>query len=235
MSIGEIQTIVDQPQFRIDVVELGPMENLIYLIMDKATKRSAVVDPAWDTHKIKVMAELQQSKISDILLTHSHHDHINGIQAILQSQDAQLHLLKAEADFWQDANITPTLYYGGDYIQLGKTTIEIFHTPGHTPGSACYKIGHYLITGDTLFIWGCGHCKLAGSDPEVLFDTLTKLKKFPKQWITLPGHHYATQKTATMEAQCQGNPFLHFDKKSDFIHYRMEVHDRIRTYPYQPE
>jgi len=229
-----MQTIVNNHQFRIDSIELGPMENLIYLITDKASQRCAVVDPAWEPQKLIQMAQNNQATISDILLTHSHHDHINGVDAILDKYDSQLHLLKAEADFWQNKSHQLNLCYGGDEIQLGKTTIQILYTPGHTPGSACYKIADYLITGDTLFVWGCGHCRLGG-DPEILYDTLTKLAQLPQQIMTLPGHNYADKTTATMAEQCQGNPFLHFHKKADFVDYRTNIHDEIRQYPYTAE
>ena len=73
-------TVADNEQFSIDAMELGPMENFIYLITDKKTQRAAVVDPAWDVPEILKLAEQKGVTITDILLTHSHHDHINGIE-----------------------------------------------------------------------------------------------------------------------------------------------------------
>jgi len=69
--------------FSIHTLELGPMENFVYLIHDHATGRAAVIDPAWDVPEVLALAEKQGMKITDILLTHSHHDHINGISAVL--------------------------------------------------------------------------------------------------------------------------------------------------------
>ena len=65
--------------FAIHARELGPMENFVYLIEDKASGRAAVVDPAWDVPAILALARQRDLRITDILLTHSHHDHINGI------------------------------------------------------------------------------------------------------------------------------------------------------------
>ncbi|HDN69228.1 MAG TPA: MBL fold metallo-hydrolase, partial [Gammaproteobacteria bacterium] len=146
--------------FSIHALELGPMENFIYLIHDHASGRAAVVDPAWDVPEVLALADSRGMRITDILLTHSHHDHINGISEVLEKNDAQLHLMKSEAQFWGNQMDLPTLHHGGDVIALGDTAIKALHTPGHTPGSACYHIGNELITGDTLFVFGCGRCDL---------------------------------------------------------------------------
>ena len=219
----------------IHTLELGPMENFIYVIEDHATRRAAIVDPAWDVEEILKLTSLRGLEVTDILLTHCHHDHINGVEEVLNSTDAKIHLMKAENDFWSPGFIKPATLYGGDIIQLGKTRIEALHTPGHSKGSACFKIGNQLITGDTMFVFGCGHCRLGGSDPETLFKSLQKLKKeTPADTIILPGHNYAPLcPTTTMAEQIHGNPFLHFDNQHDFIKYRMKIHDQIRSDPYE--
>lgn len=222
-------------RYTIEALELGPMENFIYLIIDNHTQHAAVVDPAWDVPSILNLAEQNGVTITDILLTHSHHDHINGIEQVLERFDAQLHLLKPEAEFWGQHLDLPTLHHGGDIIQLGDTEIEVLHTPGHTPGSACYHIDDQLITGDTMFVWGCGRCDLAGGDPEMMYNTLRKLATLPDSTLTLPGHNYSDKSTATMEEQRQGNPFLHFHERDKFVDYRMHQHDRIRHSPYHAE
>jgi len=224
----------DQP-YTIDSLELGPMENFIYLITDTKTGHAAVVDPAWDVEEIIKLARQKNVQITDILLTHSHHDHINGIKQVLDKYDAQLHLLKAEANFWGQNMDLPSLHHGGDVIQLGDTDIEILHTPGHTPGSACYKINHDLITGDTMFVFGCGRCDLNGGDPNVMFNTLNKLGQLPGDTIIHPGHNYAVKETSTMEEQCEGNPFMHFHDVNKFVDYRMHIHDKVREEPYDTE
>lgn len=219
----------------IHALELGPMENFVYLIEDRASGRAAVIDPAWDVPEVLALAKAHGVTITDILLTHSHHDHINGISGVLASHDAQLHLLKSEAQFWGADLISPTLHHGGDYIQLGDTEVEVLHTPGHTPGSACYRIGGQLITGDTLFVFGCGRCDLAGGDPEQMYHTLKDMKeKLPADILILPGHNYAEKTVSTLEEQIEGNPFMHFDTADRFVHYRMDYHDKHRDGPYGP-
>lgn len=221
--------------YSITTMELGPMENFIYLITDLATRKTAVVDPAWEANKIIAAAERENLQITDILLTHSHNDHINGVEEILNQYDSELHLLKAEAEFWQAKLEKPSIHHGGDSICLGDTAIKILHTPGHTPGSACYQLDGDIITGDTLFVFGCGRCDLQGGDPEQMFDTLKKMKsQLPLDTVIFPGHNYAEKSTSTMEEQTEGNPFMHFEDSNQFVEYRMHTHDMVRSTPYHP-
>lgn len=221
------------PRHKIHSLELGPMENFIYLIEDTATKRVAVVDPAWDADAILALANSKGLLITDILLTHSHHDHINAIGDVLDKHDAELHLTHTEAQFWGDISTQPSLHYGGDDIHIGETIINVLHTPGHTPGSACYQIGDELITGDTLFVFGCGRCNMPGGDPNIMFDTLNKMKaELPAETIIRPGHNYAVQPSASMAEQAEGNPFLHFKQAEDFVNFRMNIHGHVRQSPY---
>lgn len=222
--------------YSIHTLELGPMENFIYVVEDHHSKRAAIVDPAWDVDEILKLTSLRGLNVTDILLSHCHHDHINGVEDVLQKYDAQIHLMRAENEFWNPGFITPNLLAGGDVIQLGNTAIQALHTPGHSKGSACFKIGNQLITGDTMFVFGCGHCRLGGSDPEVLFNSLNKLKReMPSDTVILPGHNYApAYPESTIAEQIKGNPFLHFDNAYDFTKYRSKIHDQIRSDPYEP-
>lgn len=218
---------------RIHTLELGPMENFVYLIEDVKSKRTAVVDPAWEPQQILALAKQRQLNITDILLTHSHHDHINAIDDVLKDFDAQVHLTHAENQFWGQADTPPSLHHGGDKLSLGDTDISILHTPGHTPGSACYLVQDQLITGDTMFVFGCGRCDMAGGDPNLMFDTLNKIgRELPKQTRILPGHNYAVKPSVSLGKQLEGNPFMHFDEVDDFVKFRMQLHGKVRASPY---
>lgn len=220
--------------YEITAMELGPMENFVYLITDLATRQAAVVDPAWDIEQMIHFADQNNIQITDILLTHSHHDHVNGVTEVLNRYDSQLHLLKQEADFWQAELDKPTLHHGGDEIAIGKSVVHILHTPGHTPGSACYLLDGDVITGDTLFVFGCGRCDLQGGDPEQMFTTLKKISTdLPSDTVIHPGHNYAEKDVSTVDEQLAGNPFMHFDKCEEFVEYRMHTHDKIRSTPYR--
>jgi glyoxylase-like metal-dependent hydrolase (beta-lactamase superfamily II) len=116
---------------------------------------------------------------------------------------------------------------------MGDTEIKVLHTPGHTPGSACYHVNEQLITGDTMFVFGCGRCDLAGGDPNVMFDTLNKIgRELPSTTEILPGHNYAVKPTASLGEQLEGNPFMHFQEANDFVKFRMQLHGKVRSSPY---
>ena len=221
--------------FSIDTLKLGPMENFVYLIHDHASGRVAVVDPAWEPEAILAWAREKNLRITDILLTHSHDDHTNAVDAVLAQHDASVHLLKDEAKFWGHGRDSLTQHHGGDVIALGNTHVDILHTPGHTPGSACYRIGNNLIAGDTLFVFGCGRCDLRGGDAHQLYGTLRRLRtELPASTLILPGHDYADRAVSSMQEQIDGNPFFHFENPADFVQYRMHEHNKTRSPPLTP-
>ena len=128
-----------------------------------------------------------------------------------------------------------SVYYfnGGDELVLGETTIKILHTPGHTPGSACYQLGNEIITGDTLFVFGCGRCDMSGGNLEYMFVTLKNMKeRLPQDMLIHPGHNYSVKETCTLSDQVEGDPFMHYDDAEAFVNYHMHVHDKTRDEPY---
>ena len=219
--------------FKIHAMELGPIENFVYLVEDSASRRCAVVDPAWEVAAIVEQAAKLDLNSTDILLTHSHIDHINGIEGLLNHCSAEVHLLKPEYEFWQHELDRPNLHHGGDELELGETTIKMLHTPGHTPGSACYQLGNEIITGDTLFVFGCGRCDMSGGSPEDMYVTLKNMKqRLPQDMLIHPGHNYSVKQTCTLGEQVDGNPFMHYEDTESFVNYRMHVHDKTRDEPY---
>lgn len=216
----------------IHTLQLGSMENFVYLIQDHRSKQAAVVDPAWEIHKVVDLAKQKGLQITQILLTHSHYDHVNGLSELLGKCDAQVHLLEAEAKFWNRPLTNFVLHQDGDVIQLGDTAIEVWHTPGHTPGSACFYLNGHILTGDTLFVVGCGRCDLEGGDSQQMTRSLHRLASdLPLETVVHPGHHYAEQATSTIAEQLAGNPFMQFEDRASFTHQRVFKHDRERRLP----
>ena len=215
----------------IKTLKLGHMDNFIYLIKDLKSSEIAVIDPAWDVNAIFKAAEEMEGKITNIYLTHSHYDHVNGVDQVLHRSDARLHVHKIEDQFWGGAGRNAQLHHGGDKLKLGETELTIHHTPGHTPGSVCYELDGKLFTGDTVFVYGCGRCNLHGGNPEDMYHTLKKIgKHFDPSVTVLPGHDYATCKTSTIGEQLQGNPFFKINKLNEFVEYRMHGHNRSTPY-----
>jgi glyoxylase-like metal-dependent hydrolase (beta-lactamase superfamily II) len=96
----------------------------------------------------------------------------------------------------------------GDTLTIGNVEVEFLHTPGHTPGSQCFRVKNTLVSGDTLFINGCGRVDLPGSDSEQMYHSLQRLKALPDDTLLLPGHNYAHVPNATMAETRSQNTYL---------------------------
>ncbi len=225
----------DKSTLSFKTFDVGPMLNIIYLIWDKKTKEAALVDPAWDLKDVFEFIKNNNLILKSILLTHSHHDHVNSIDLLLEKYDLPIYINKREAEFWNKEYDNLIITHSEEQISLGKSHISSIHTPGHTPGSCCYSFDNNLIAGDTLFVFGCGRCDLHGGNPEEMFSSLKKLKmNLSKNTIIMPGHNYSIKRQSTLDEEIVGNPFFSFNNLKDFVKYRMHDHDETRTEPYSP-
>jgi glyoxylase-like metal-dependent hydrolase (beta-lactamase superfamily II) len=197
----------------------------------------AVVDPAWDATTILREADRLEAKITHILCTHSHFDHVDQVGALLDKIDVPVHMLKTEIDFsgFRCENLRASR--SGDTLQLGSGwEIRMVGTPGHTPGSVSYAIPGGMVTGDTLFINGCGRCDFVGGDPATMFETLKMLKTtLPPQTRLYPGHNYGPTPTATLSEQTTSNPYLLHTTLDAFTKHRMEGKTPNTTLPPRPD
>lgn len=204
--------------------ELGPWDNFIYLVGDKATRTCAVVDPAWDADFILKEAEALGVDITHVLCTHSHFDHVNRVDALLDKRDIPVHMLGEEIDFSGFRSENLERRRPGDVLHIGKhLEITFMHTPGHTPGSTTYRIADAVVTGDTLFVQGCGRCDFVGGDPEIMFGTLKGLvESLPRDTRMYPGHNYGPVTVSTLDEELAENPYLQHATVADFVAHRME-------------
>ncbi len=205
-------------------MEVGPMENFVYLIGDPVTRCAMVVDPAWQVDTILKTAEVDEMKIVGALISHHHYDHTNGIEELLNATDCKVYVNKHDAEFVKPGGPHRVKVDNGEEISVGNVKIKMIHTPGHTPGSQCFQVRNHLVSGDTLFIKGCGRCDLPGGDPEQMYYTLTqKLMPMDDNIILLPGHNYAEKPQSTLGEEKKENPFLKTASMSlkDFLNLRM--------------
>lgn len=206
-------------------LEVGPMENFVYLIGDPVTRQALVVDPAWQIDTILRQAEQDEMNIVGALISHHHYDHTNGIEDLLAAKDCKIYIHKNDAEFVKGIptiNLNKTEH--AQEISLGDLKIKLLHTPGHTPGSQCFCVHGHLISGDTLFIGGCGRCDFPGGDAEQMYYTLTqKIMRMDDETIVLPGHHYADRPQAKLGEEKSQNPYLRMAALSlqDFLQLRM--------------
>lgn len=213
-------------------LELGPMQNFVYIVADPVTRDAAVIDPAWDIDSLIAVIEQDDLHLKAALITHFHPDHLGGdlmghhIQGARELLERDLkikvHMHKSEVDFaGRIAGLSRSDIVGTDgteELQLGTIGVRFIHTPGHTPGSQCFLIGGRLVSGDTLFIGACGRVDLPGSDPAQMYDSLVnKLKRLPEETVLYPGHNYAGRPTSTIGEEKQRNMYMRFNRLEDFL------------------
>ena len=183
------------------------MVNFTYLIGDRTTGEALVVDPAYAPGDLLDIAMADGMRIVGALATHYHADHIGGsmfnhgiagIAELLEVVDLPIHVQRAEAQFVAESTGVAMdaliLHEGGDVVTVGDLSITCIHTPGHTPGSQCFLTEGRLVSGDTLFLEGCGRTDLPGSDPEAMYDSLVnRLGRVPDDTVLYPGHFYSAE------------------------------------------
>ncbi len=203
--------------------EIGPMQNFGYLIADDKTKEALVVDPAWAPAQLLKNVEQNGFKLAGFVVTHAHYDHTNAIETLLDLVDVPVYAQAEEIEYAKSGNSivgdlgrTARPVRGGEKILLGETTLEFLHTPGHTPGSQCIRVGNYLITGDTLFVGGCGRSDLPGGHAPTLFKSLEKISMLPGNLIVCPGHDYGVVKERSLEKEKEENPYLQMPDQNQF-------------------
>lgn len=204
--------------------EIGPMQNFGYLIGDSKTKEAFVVDPAWSPQRIQNEAQSKDLTIKGMIITHAHYDHTNAVEDLLDLIDVPVYAHADEIMYSKSGvSIVGSLgrtakpLQGGDKIKCGETELEFLHTPGHTPGSQCVRVGSYLITGDTLFVGGCGRSDLPGGDPATLFKSLQKIASLPPDLEICPGHDYGEARSRKLKDEKFENPYLQMKSENDFL------------------
>lgn len=208
-------------QLIVEQIQIGPMQNFAYLIGDKATREVVVIDPAWDIDGLLNFVDERDYTLKGALVTHYHPDHcggsfghnvVEGVAALLERHALPIYANEHEvAGVQKVTGVSKTdlkSVSSGDKLAVGDVDIEFLHTPGHTPGSQCFRVKHTLISGDTLFIDGCGRVDLPGSNSEDMFNSLRKLAELPDETILLPGHNYSAVAHATMGDTKRTNAYM---------------------------
>ena len=192
------------------------MDNFVYLVGDRAAGECFVVDPAWDVKGLLDVAATDGMRVVGALVTHWHPDHVGdnqgwlfgrpveGVAKLLELNPCPIHVHRGDVDWVrQMTGISASdiaVRESGDRVKVGGIEVECLHTPGHTPGSQCFKCGQALISGDTLFLQGCGRTDLPGGDPEEMGRSLLhRLAGLPGDTILYPGHNYGDRPHAPLD------------------------------------
>lgn len=162
---------------------LGPWANNAYVISDKASGEAVIVDAPSGSQAVLDYA--RDLRITAILITHSHPDHWVDLNAVKRATGAPIFCHPDERPL--SGRIDQPLS-DGDEIRVGRVTVRSIHTPGHTPGSACFLAGRFLIAGDTLFPGGPGHTLTPEDLQQTIASITGRLYVLPDDTLVLPGH-----------------------------------------------
>ncbi len=181
-------------------VIVGPIATCCYIVSREDRPDCLVIDPGAEPERI--LRAAGEKRIAAILLTHGHFDHIEAVAA-LKGEDTPvlIHELDAPMLGDPDLNVSRPLMHRditappatdllreGSRRTLAGLEIEVLHTPGHTPGSVCYRIENELFTGDTLFEHGWGRTDFPGGDEHALFASLRRIMHITRTIPFHPGH-----------------------------------------------
>ena len=190
-----------------------------YLLACAETRQAVMIDPGDEVEELASVADSREWEIQAILLTHAHIDHITGVGFAKERYPVPIYLHQDDLFLYEglpqqgkkfgvrlDAPPTVDRYYQhGDIVRWGKLSAEVVHTPGHTPGGICLKVGDLLVAGDTLFAGSIGRTDLPGGDYATLIRSIqTRLLVLPDETAVYSGHGPAT----TIGEERRSNPFL---------------------------
>jgi glyoxylase-like metal-dependent hydrolase (beta-lactamase superfamily II) len=187
------------------------MRNFSYLIGDRETGDTVVVDPAYAADDLVDILESDGQTLSGVLVTHHHPDHVGGsmmgfelkgLAELLERQSVPVHVNSLETEWVSRvtgiARSDLTTHEHGDRVNIGDIEIELLHTPGHTPGSQCFLLDGRLVAGDTLFLEGCGRTDFPGGDVDEMFRSLQQLAQLSGDPMVYPGHWYSMEPSASL-------------------------------------
>ena len=201
--------------FKLLQIPTGQMANYTYIIADEDTDLAAVIDPSWELDKTFSALKKNGWTAKYIINTHGHFDHVLGNEQVAAATGAKI-VQHENSKLNRDISVKD-----GQTIELGKTRLQVLHTPGHSEDSMCLVLdGQLVFTGDTLFVGNCGRVDLPGSDPEKMYHSLFDVvAKLDERLVVYPGHNYGSTETSTIGRERSTNFVLQPKTKKEFLEF----------------
>ncbi|MDB4979492.1 MAG: Hydroxyacylglutathione hydrolase [Myxococcales bacterium] len=189
-------------------LEVGLLQNFCEILFCPETREAAIVDPAWEVDRLLKEVAARQLKVTTVLVTHTHNDHIEGVAEVVAKTGAVVVVSPREAGAVRgDAQKLVDAVEPRD-VAIGKCGVRVLDTPGHTVGGTCFLADGYIVTGDLLFIGGCGRTDFRGGDVAMMWRSLRRVAGLPEETRVYPGHDYGATPTSTIGQELRTNPYL---------------------------
>lgn len=204
-------------------IEVGLLQNFCEVIGCPETGEAALVDPAFEIDVLLRAAHARGFTVTTILLTHTHDDHVAGLDEAAAQTDALVRCHSVEVDRVRTLAPRVRALADREWIALGHGRVQALHTPGHMPGCVCYYLPEpgAVITGDVLFVGSCGGVSYPESDPAAMVDSLQRvLANLPEETRVYPGHDYGPTPTSALGWELTHNPALRADTLAAFCAYK---------------
>ena len=200
---------------RVIQIPVGQMANFSYIIADEKIGQAAIIDPSWDLEKIFDTLKKNRWNSKYIINTHSHFDHVLGNEQVAEITGANI-VQHNNSQLVKQISVSE-----GDLVKVGDIPIRILHTPGHSADSICLIVdGHFVFTGDTLFVGNCGRVDLPGSNASEMYTSLLeKVAKLDESLIVYPGHDYGPRPTSTIGEEKRTNYVLRPRSMKEFLQF----------------
>jgi len=192
-------------------------DNFSYIIADDVSKEACIVDPSFNVEAITPIVIERNLTVKYVINTHQHRDHTAGNKDMKSRFKAKIVAHKL-TNIAKDIDVVD-----GDILRLGRLTIKVLHTPGHSPDSICLLVDDKLLTGDTLFVGECGRTDLPGGSAKDMYHSLfQKLKKLNDDIEVYPGHDYGLKPYSTIGVERRTNYTLAKRTLDEFIEFMKE-------------
>ncbi|MBN1832213.1 MAG: MBL fold metallo-hydrolase [Deltaproteobacteria bacterium] len=207
----------------LEQIKVGFMDVFCYIVACPVTKEALLIDPGGHEEQLVERISQKGIELKYIVNTHGHPDHVcgnarvkelTGAKIVMHEKDNEIFTSPAGQERARQMGFTPSppadiTIKDGDRIVVGEVSLEVIHTPGHSPGGICLLVDGNLFTGDTLFVGAVGRTDLPNSSLDQFMDSIQhRLLTLPDDTVVWPGHDYGPKPSSTIGEEKQSNPWL---------------------------